>query len=50
MVAETMMKRLYTRNKELEQSLESPVPDQEEFSKLIANFKKREEELELELR
>lgn len=61
MVAETIMKRLYNRNKELEnyhteQSKKQaddhqapPVPS-EELSKMLADFRGRESDLETEIR
>jgi len=58
MVSETIMKRLYSRNKELEEQLSQKVTIDQPYEpkaddameKLIRDFKIREEELEAELR
>jgi len=58
MVSETIMKRLYSRNKELEEQLSQKVTIDQSYEpkaddameKLIRDFKIREEELEAELR
>jgi len=58
MVSETIMKRLYSRNKELEEQLSQKVtidlPHESKaddaMEKLIRDFKIREEALEAELR